>query len=287
MRLQLKVVLNNALVLFGTVLMGFGVLFLGILPWSALASANLKFGPGIPWSVFVELLYLGILWQFLKGRGWPSRTARLRREFLRANAVRDRVLIWSAIAGTLFACGLVALGVTGWMLVGIRESAIEEYSALHRLPVTTVIPLLIMGSIVTGVIEEAAFRGYMQVPLERRYGAPAAIGLVAVVFSLAHFPGPVVLPFFAVAAAGWGVLAYLTKSILPGSVLHALVDAVAWVWAWSNLESLKRLATPARLNEGPERGFIVAAALTVVFGVAATLAFVQLARAARIEPPRA
>ena len=38
------------------------------------------------------------------------------------------------------------------------------------MPFATVFLLVVMASIVAGVVEEAAFRGYMQGPIERRHG---------------------------------------------------------------------------------------------------------------------
>lgn len=82
-----------------------------------------------------------------------------------------------------------------------------------------------MGSIVAGVVEEAAFRGYLQGTIERRHGPVIAILVTGSIFGFAHFTHPevtlVLLPYYLAVAAVYGALAYLTNSILPSLVLHA------------------------------------------------------------------
>lgn len=264
-------------------LMGFAVLLVGVFPWSTLAGANLKVGSTFPWAFFVELAYLAILWQYLRGKGWPEATSKTRRQYLRANPVKPRVLAWAIISGTLLACALVGLQVVGWMLLGIPGAAVEEFAALARYPAWTVLPLLVMGSVVAGVVEETAFRGYMQVPIERQHGPIVAIGTVAVVFAIAHFPSPLALPGLLLGGIGWGVLAYLTNSILPGVALHTLVDAATWIWAWSNLQSLERIFTQSVLDQDSDGPLAFAVALTFLLGAVTIFGFRKLARVAQEE----
>jgi membrane protease YdiL (CAAX protease family) len=56
-----------------------------------------------------------------------------------------------------------------------------------EMPVVTAVLLIVMQSIVAGVTEEAAFRGYMQGMVERRYGIATAILVNGTLFGLLHF----------------------------------------------------------------------------------------------------
>jgi membrane protease YdiL (CAAX protease family) len=42
-----------------------------------------------------------------------------------------------------------------------------------------------MGSLVSPLMEEAGFRGYLQTALERRFGVPVAVALSSFFFALA------------------------------------------------------------------------------------------------------
>lgn len=260
------------------VITGFAVLLAGILPWQGLVSVNLEVGSTFPWAFFVQLAYLALLWQYLQGKGWPRSTAQIRHQYLRANAVPPSHLVWAIIAGSLFVAALVGLQIVGWMLVRIPPAQLEEFAILESYPAWTVIPLLLMGAVVTGLIEEAAFRGYMQVPLEERYSPEVAIGIVAVIFAIAHLPSPLALMGLILGGVGWGVLAYLTDSILPGIVFHTVANAVIWIWAWGDRASLERILTSGVLQDSPDLSFVAVFGLTIILGVAAFGAFGKLAK---------
>jgi membrane protease YdiL (CAAX protease family) len=69
------------------------------------------------------------------------------------------------------------------------------------------------------LIEEFAFRGWMQRPLERRLGPGRAIAATALVFALAHLqPGGIPIRLAGGAALGYAVWA--TGSIWAGVALH-------------------------------------------------------------------
>ncbi len=99
------------------------------------------------------------------------------------------------------------------------------------MPFVTALSLLVMGSIVAGVTEEAAFRGYMQSPIERRYGLGLAILVNGLMFGLLHFPNHAadvlwMLPYYVAVSAVYGGLTWAADSILPALVLHAAGDVV-------------------------------------------------------------
>jgi len=224
---------NRLPVILQAVIAGALVNLFGTLPWSVLYGANLALSPSIPWAVAVMTVYLWFFWRYLQGNGWPPSTAETRRRNLRARALSGRVWSLSLLAGSLAIASLFTLYLVYERLIALPQQPFPEVSAY---PFLTVFLMLLMASIVAGVVEEAAFRGYMQTPIEQRHGPAMAILVVVTIFALAHLTKPSVtlalLPLYFTAAAIYGVLAYLTKSILPGIVLHALQDAYLYFMAW-------------------------------------------------------
>ena len=51
--------------------------------WGVLVAANLKATPSQPWSVLVMTGVLLVMWKYLGGRWWPTRTSETRRRCLR------------------------------------------------------------------------------------------------------------------------------------------------------------------------------------------------------------
>ncbi len=264
-------------VILRSALLGFIVLIAGILPWSQLVEANLKIGSTFPWAFFVALVYLVFYWKYFSGWGWPESTAPLRRRLFRANAVRGRILLWSGIAGGLLSCTLVSLQVLAWLLGS--TSKVEEFTILHSYSFWTVLPMLLMGSVVAGVVEEAAFRGYMQVPIEDFHGPRTAIVVVAILFSLPHFPSLLAMPVFFLAATAWGALAYFSDSVLPGMVFHAAIDAVTWIWVWQNIDFVQHLISTEPSNAKNDALIFVSGG-TFLLATVTFLAFLRLAKVA-------
>jgi len=86
---------------------------------------------------------------------------------------------------------------------------------------TTIVGLLLAAAPVAGIIEESAFRGYMQTPIERRFGLPAAVLITGTMFALAHLDfTPVLWPYYMAVAAIYGAVTSIARSILPAIVLH-------------------------------------------------------------------
>jgi membrane protease YdiL (CAAX protease family) len=157
------------------------------------------------------------------------------------------------------------------------------------MPFVTAFPLLVMGSVVAGVVEEAGFRGYMQGPIERRHGPIVAILLNGALFGLAHFthhPASVVamLPFYLAVAAVYGGLAYATNSILPGMVLHAGGDVFSLTRLWTTGQPEWQVSAkpPVLIWEtGADAAFWGYVAAFLLLGSGAAWAYTALAGAAR------
>jgi membrane protease YdiL (CAAX protease family) len=98
--------------------------------------------------------------------------------------------------------------------------------------------MVIMAALVAGVTEEIGFRGYMQVPLERRYGPALGILIVSIVFVVLHliqpWASPVLVHLFAISVL-WGILAHVSGSLVPGIISHTVADIVNFAYWWTDV----------------------------------------------------
>ena len=201
-------------VVLRAVLIGMAVVMAGTIPRNVAFAANLRHLSGVPWAVPLVAVYLWFFWRYLEGAGPPESTSQERRESLRAQPVSGRQWAWGLTAGGLGIVALVlALRVANRMVALPPQSLAELAHAPH----TTAIALLLMAAPVAGIVEEAAFRGYMQGPIERRYGLLVAIPITGTMFALAHLDFTLVLwPYYVAVAALYGTVTSMTGSILPG-----------------------------------------------------------------------
>ena len=266
------------------VVLGMLVMLLAI-PWSILAAVNFSLYPAIPWSVAVMALYMWLCWRYLGGRGWPSSTVDSRRRNLRARRLSARTWLWCILA---FGLGTVGLNAFQFIFNSIFKVPQEPFPNVAALPLVTVLAYILMVAIVAGVYEEAAFRGYMQGPIERRHGPWVAYLVVGIFFWLGHithfvghwgFYFAYVWYFLAVSIL-FGALAYLTDSILPGIVLHALGDAIQGLAQWWQSTHAARA--------GGQPGWLLPLAVVgvVVCAPAALWAYGRLGVVARREKPQ-
>lgn len=242
--------------------------------WSILLISNLATSPAIPWSVAVMALLLWIMWQYMGGRWWPRSTSQARRRYLRARRLPGQVFAWAVGAGLLSVVALVGYWIVLHQLVKIPARTLPNFSSY---PLLTAILVLVMASLVASLAEEASFRGYFQGILEQKVSGPVAIVIAALLISPGHsmtqgFLWPIVLWYFFVDVM-LGTMAYLTKSILPGIVVHGIGLLIFFTLIWP-YDAQRRLVW----ETGANTGFWLAAAQAIIFTVLALLAFIQLAR---------
>ncbi len=261
-------------------LIGFIVLTFGTGTWSLLARTNIDLAPHIPWSFLLMIFILWLLWKFLSGSlgTWPDKN--LRKLWMRANKVKPSVknLIWMVAIAYGFMLYFLFL-VTSRLFT--RESGpIEQVERISEYPALTVIALIVMTSIVAGVIEEISFRGYIQKPMELKYGPVIAILSVALFFTLLHLPNatvsPETMPIFFLGSIGWGLIAYYSDSIIPGVIVHSIFDIVSFTWMWQNLDIAREYASESVLNGSMDGSFMIQAAILIILLITVVVLFYRI-----------
>ena len=243
--------------------------------WILLISTDLSLSPTIPWAFLLMALVLWLMWQYLGGRWWPHGTSDARRAYLRSNRVSGQKLAWALIAGVLSIIALSGFWIVLVELAGVGGNpTIPDYS---RYPHVLVILGLLMGSLVSPITEEAAFRGYAQVKLERVFPAAAAVLISSLLFAFWHGPTQGFvwskLLFYFIVGVAFGTLAYLTNSSLPAIPVHILGDVTFFFFIWP-----QDAARPLVWRDGANLWFYVYAAQALIFTVLAVLAFRRLRR---------
>lgn len=241
--------------------------------WGALIQSNLRFSPKLPWAAVVMAIFLVFYWKFLNGSGWPQSISATRRTSLGAEPLSASVWRWSLFAGGLGLAASIALFIISRRLITWPQPPRPD---LSHVPSFTLLPSILMSAAVAGISEEAGFRGYMQGPLARHCGPAIGIGITSFVFGLAHLSHGAFVPAI-LFDIGWGalygLLTYLSGSILPAIVLHTSADALEFLGAWKLSP-----AAPAPLVwiSGPDTYFWSLCILVILLGTASVWAFRHL-----------
>jgi membrane protease YdiL (CAAX protease family) len=278
-------------VVLRAVIVGAFVFNIGEQPTASFYLANLKVWPRLPWSVPFIALYLWLFWQYFGGRWWPASTSEARRHDLRGGPLPPVVWRWALLAGGLWMSTVAALH---FVLGRFETTSYEGFYRLFemRMPLLTLAAIMIGVSAMSGVVEEAAFRGYMQTPIERRHGILIAILVPSIVFVLMHFGALYVRMsysrafFILTAAVNYALLTHLTGSIRPAVVLHGTGDAVGvgllWMfWKFASPLSPRQTGLAAAWRDPI---FWLNCAEVVILGVATFWAYRELSATRRFSP---
>jgi membrane protease YdiL (CAAX protease family) len=272
-------------VIVRAVLIGMVVAMAGTIPRNFIFAANLRYYTSIPWAVPVTAVYLWFYWRYLAGAGPPRSSAEERRTSLRANRVSGQVWAWALLAGGLGIFALVLALRVANRLVVLPEQQLPD---LAQVPELTVLSLLLMAAPVAGIVEEAAFRGYMQGPLERRFGLPVAILVTGTMFAVAHLDFTLILwPYYVAVAAIYGTVTYLTKSILPAVVLHTGGNVYSNMDLWLHGQAEWQTSSgPTELvwKTGADASFWSANFALLIVIALTVWAYFQLRHAALVRP---
>lgn len=271
------------MIIFRAVILGMLVMLAGTLPRNILFLANLRHYPNIPWAVPVTALYLWIFWRHLRGEGPPPSTADHRRHSLGSHNVSYRVWAWALLSGGLGIISLVlALHVANRLVVAPQQYLPDE---LTHIPRITTLSLLLAAAPIAGIIEEAAFRGYMQGPIESRHGVTVAIAITGTMFAVAHLDFTLILwPYYVAVAAIYGVVTSLTNSIRPSVVLHTAGNLYSNLDLWLHGKAEWQASSDgAKLiwQTGTDRSFWMTSIACAAITFAMFLAYCKLAKEAR------
>lgn len=184
--------------------------------WQTMAFAFVSFSPALAlaWVLAIAVLFVRA---YAEPGEWISTR---RRTWLRVRPIPRPARPWllaMAPAMPILAFSLLVLMASlGADTEAAFPKAVEEFA--KRPGGAAVLALAIVG--LAPLIEDFAFRGWVQRPLERWAGPAAGIGLTALLFALAHLQ----LEGIPIRLAGGVVLGYAVyaaRSLWAGVALHA------------------------------------------------------------------
>lgn len=191
-----------------------------------------------PWSIVVMGGVLWAYWKYFSGSWWPKSTAEARSNRFRATELSAGVWKWSLMAAMLVVVVMESGFVVTFRILKFPAEAWALGYDFSAVPLWLAWLLVVMAALVAGITEEVGFRGYMQVPLEKRYGSVVGIMIVSIVFIVSHlnqaWAPPVLFLLFAISVM-WGILAYTSGSLIPGIISHTVADIFNFSYWWTDV----------------------------------------------------
>ena len=218
-----------------SILTGFTVTSLGVGIW-VLMVKNIP----EPWSVVPMGAMLIIYWRYFNGKWNPSSTKVFRRFCTRQTRLERSVWIWGLLGAMIIVLAVNSVGILTFRIFEFQPDTFKTARFLNELPAWKAWPVIMMASLVAGICEETGYRGYMQVPLEKKYGPVAGISITSVVFAVAHIhqawaSGMLGMAVIFIISFMIGYLAYSTRSLLPGIIAHTAFDIINFSYWWSDV----------------------------------------------------
>jgi len=240
----------------------------------------------VPLAAIIEAAFLGLYLWWAAGGGSPRATQAARANAFRRSVLLTKQWLWGILAALLFAVTVNASIFLLFRFVPFPVSAFRQGYDLSFIPT---LPLkwlaVVVSAISAGVCEETGFRGYMQRPIEQRHGAPTAILVSSLFFMALHLTKAWALigmvPIVFGAGVLLGLLAWASKSLLPGILGHVLMDIGLFAYWWCGIAGDFTLRPIT--ETGLDRSFFIACA---VFGASLSVVLLAISRLRRIDASR-
>lgn len=220
-------------ILIRAILTGLLVSTIGVIAWMVI----IILVPS-PWFIVVMGGVLILFWKYFSGNWWHKATAKARSNSFREVKLSASIWKWGLVGAVLF----VVVVQSGFVITfRIMEFPAETFTLEYNfdaMPLWLAWLTIIMASLVAGICEETGFRGYMQVPLEKRYGPGVGITMVSIMFLIIHLNqawAPPVLFHLFVMSVLLGILAYVSGSLIPSIIGHIGIDIFNFSYWWSDI----------------------------------------------------
>jgi membrane protease YdiL (CAAX protease family) len=210
----------------------------------ALVAANvwpvLLVGLGVPIATICEVIFLSFYIWWAAGGGPPRTTQNSRAFAFRRCALSSTQWSWSIVAALFFAVTIHAAIVLLFRFVPFPKEAFRHG---HDLSFVPSLPLKWLAVVVSaasaGICEEIGFRGYMQRPIEQRHGAPNAILVSSLFFTLLHlnmtWATLGMVPIVFLAGVLLGLMAWSSGSLIPCMIGHVVMDIGLFAYWWTGI----------------------------------------------------
>jgi membrane protease YdiL (CAAX protease family) len=185
------------------------------------------------------------------------------------------------IAALFFAATIHASIVLLFRLVPFPMAAFRQGYDFSFIPTQRLRWLgVVVSATSAGVCEETGFRGYMQRPLEQRYGAPIAILISSLLFAALHltkdWATAGMVPIIFGAGVLLGLLASAAQSLIPCIIGHTIMDIGLFAYWWTGIAG-DFTARPIG-ETGMDQAFLIASAAFAISLVLVLLAISKLRR---------
>ena len=231
---------------------------------------------GGPLAAFAEASFLGLFLWWTGGGGPPQATKPARATAFRRGRLSPTQWFWGVIAALFFAATIHASIVLLFRLVSFPMVAFRHGYDVSFIPTQPLRWLAVVVSATSaGICEETGFRGYMQRPIEQRYGAPVAILISSLFFMALHltkaWATPGMVPIVFGAGVLLGLLAWSSRSLIPGMIGHVVMDIGLFAYWWTGIAGDFTARTIT--DTGVDRPFVIACAaftislFTVLFAI--------------------
>ena len=210
----------------------------------ALVAANvwpvLLVSLGVPLATISEAIFLSLYVWWATGGGPPRKTQDSRAFAFRRSALSSARWFWGIVAAVFFAATIHAAIVLLFRFFPFPKEAFRHgynFSFIPSLPLKWL--AVVVSAASAGICEETGFRGYMQRPIEQRHGAPIAILVSSLFFTLLHLNKTWatlgMIPIVFLAGILLGLLAWSAGSLVPGMIGHVMMDIGLFAYWWTGI----------------------------------------------------
>jgi membrane protease YdiL (CAAX protease family) len=217
------------------VLLGILVYALGSFP--SLAAVSIA---PFPFSLLLLIIVLFFYLRYFSGRLGKKGplSVRLRTENFRDIWLSGGTWKWAALGILLFVVMQQSMFVVTFRVFEYDPEVMITFQ-LGDHPVWLLWYFSVASALIAGISEEVGFRGYMQVPLEKKYKPWIANTIVSVIFLIFHlnqgWAVPSMYGILFVSSILIGMLVIASNSLLPGIIAHFAVDIFNFSYWWSDL----------------------------------------------------